>query len=74
VVERVRAVLGRGRRVLVEYVELVDLETLERRDRVDGSVLLAVAARVGRTRLIDNLMLRVTASGVDVVRLADTMR
>ena len=74
VIERVRAVLERGPRVQVEYVEIVDLETLERRDRVDGNVLLAVAARVGTTRLIDNLMLRVTASGVDVVRLADTMR
>ncbi len=37
-----------------EYVELVSPETMAPADGVDGPVLLAVAAQVGRARLIDN--------------------
>jgi pantoate--beta-alanine ligase len=56
----------------VEYAELRALPDLERRDRAGGRVLLAVAARVGPTRLIDNLVLRVDPSGVaECALLAD---
>jgi pantoate--beta-alanine ligase len=37
-----------------EYVALVDPETLEPVDRIEGDVLVALAARVGAARLIDN--------------------
>jgi pantoate--beta-alanine ligase len=37
-----------------EYFELVDTETLTPVQEIDGEVLAVVAARVGRTRLIDN--------------------
>jgi pantoate ligase / CMP/dCMP kinase len=40
-----------------EYIELVDPETLQPLDRVERVALLAVAARVGQTRLIDNCLL-----------------
>jgi pantoate--beta-alanine ligase len=40
-----------------EYLELRSVEDLSPVDRVNGSTLLAVAARVGRARLIDNTML-----------------
>jgi pantoate--beta-alanine ligase len=40
-----------------EYVELVSPETLEPASDLDGPVLVAVAATVGRTRLIDNVIL-----------------
>jgi pantoate--beta-alanine ligase len=43
-----------------EYLALVDPGTLDELQRVDGPALLAVAARVGETRLIDNLMLNPT--------------
>ena len=39
----------------IDYVELVDAEEIAPVDRVRGTVLLAVAARVGDTRLIDNI-------------------
>lgn len=39
----------------IDYVELVDAETLEPVERVEGPVMLAVAAFVGNTRLIDNI-------------------
>ncbi len=41
-----------------EYLELVSPETLTPVDTVDGDVLVAVAARVGTTRLIDNTLIR----------------
>ncbi|MBW4464339.1 MAG: bifunctional pantoate--beta-alanine ligase/(d)CMP kinase [Pegethrix bostrychoides GSE-TBD4-15B] len=41
-----------------EYIELVHPETLLPLQRVEESGLLAVAARIGSTRLIDNLLLR----------------
>jgi pantoate--beta-alanine ligase len=45
-----------------EYVALVNGETLEPLARVEGSALLAVAARVGEVRLIDNVVLSRTQS------------
>ncbi len=40
-----------------EYLELVDPSTLEPVDRLSASALLVVAARIGTTRLIDNMTL-----------------
>jgi pantoate--beta-alanine ligase len=40
-----------------EYVELVSPETLAPAEHLEGRVLVAVAARVGTTRLIDNAIL-----------------
>jgi pantoate--beta-alanine ligase len=40
-----------------EYAEVVDPRTLGPIERAAGGTLLAVAARVGKTRLIDNALL-----------------
>jgi pantoate--beta-alanine ligase len=40
-----------------EYFAVVDPDTLERVERVDGRVLVVVAARVGPARLIDNVLI-----------------
>ena len=39
----------------LEYLELVDPETLQSIEVVDRSVLIAIAGRVENTRLIDNI-------------------
>jgi pantoate--beta-alanine ligase len=39
----------------VDYVEMVDAEEIQPLDRAEGNVLLAVAAQVGKARLIDNV-------------------
>jgi pantoate--beta-alanine ligase len=44
-----------------EYLALVSPSTLEPIGRLDGPALLAIAARVGSTRLIDNVVLDPTA-------------
>ena len=41
----------------LEYAELVDAETLEPVTRLRGECLALVAARIGSTRLIDNLQI-----------------
>jgi pantoate--beta-alanine ligase len=43
----------------VDYVEIMDGSRLTPLTRLRGDVLIAVAARLGRTRLIDNVKLRV---------------
>jgi pantoate--beta-alanine ligase len=47
----------RGHGVEPDYLELVRTDDLSPVSRVDGEVLVAVAARVGSTRLIDNTIL-----------------
>jgi pantoate--beta-alanine ligase len=44
----------------LEYVGVVDAETMEKFDRIpeDRPVLIALAAHVGRTRLIDNVLIQ----------------
>lgn len=38
----------------IDYVEAVDLETVEKIDKIQGKVLVAMAVNIGKTRLIDN--------------------
>lgn len=40
----------------VEYVEMVDWNTLEDVEKINGPVLTAIAVRIGKTRLIDNFI------------------
>jgi pantoate--beta-alanine ligase len=53
-----RKVLAAEPRVRVQYLEIVNAETLEPIGKLRGRVLLAVAAYLGGTRLIDNLTMR----------------
>jgi pantoate--beta-alanine ligase len=56
--ELVRTTIESEPRVRVDYVSVVDAETLEKLDKLDDRpILVAVAAYVGKTRLIDNIML-----------------
>jgi len=57
VLEWVRAALETQPLVRVDYVELVDVETMQPVTEVADSALLALAAMVGETRLIDNTVL-----------------
>lgn len=57
IVTAVAAVLAAEPAVRPQYVQAVDPDTLAPAARVDGSTLLALAAHVGGTRLIDNVVL-----------------
>lgn len=50
-----RALLDAEPGVKTDYVTVSDPDSLEELDRIEGRALVAVAARVGRTRLIDNI-------------------
>ena len=56
---QVRAFLRREPSARVEYVEAVDARTLQRRQRLRGPTLIALAVRLGSTRLIDNVVVAV---------------
>jgi pantoate--beta-alanine ligase len=43
----------------IDYIEAVDASTLEMLDELKGEVLIALAVRLGSTRLIDNIKLKV---------------
>jgi pantoate--beta-alanine ligase len=45
-------------RAQTEYVSAADPETLQELDRVDRDALLSMAVRIGKTRLIDNFILK----------------
>ncbi|MCC7078153.1 MAG: pantoate--beta-alanine ligase [Acidimicrobiia bacterium] len=66
VVEKIRSVLADEPRLDVEYVEARDARTIQPLARLDGEVLLAVAARLGPARLIDNVVLRIDGDSVEV--------
>jgi pantoate--beta-alanine ligase len=52
--------------VRLDYAELVDAETIEPAPRVEGELVLAVAAYVGTTHLIDNVRMTATGAWVDI--------
>ncbi|HWS44880.1 MAG TPA: pantoate--beta-alanine ligase [Acidimicrobiia bacterium] len=73
-VATVRRVVAAEPAVALEYVEARDACELTPVDRLDGAALIALAARVGSTRLIDNVTLTVRGTGVRVdlgVRMAE---
>ncbi len=56
--EIVRTTIEAEPRVRVDYVSIVDADNLERLDKLDDRpILIAVAAYVGKTRLIDNVIM-----------------
>lgn len=57
-IETVKQELAAAQAVQVEYVELVHPVTLMPLEQVEEKGMLAIAARVGSARLIDNLILR----------------
>jgi len=57
----VRSTIELEPRARVDYVNVVDAETLEHLDKLDDRpILIAVAAYIGKTRLIDNTILNKT--------------
>ena len=56
--EAMAQVVGAVPRAEIDYIELVDDESLRPVERIDHPVLAALAVRIGKTRLIDNAVLR----------------
>jgi pantoate--beta-alanine ligase len=56
-IDRVMAVINAESTAMVEYAELRDGDTLEEIEMADDRTVLALAVRIGKTRLIDNCIL-----------------
>lgn len=50
-------VISKSPAAAIDYIELCDNSTLESVDTVDSNTLLALAVKIGKTRLIDNALL-----------------
>ncbi|MGB8227000.1 MAG: pantoate--beta-alanine ligase [Sedimentisphaerales bacterium] len=58
-VSQMKKILKISRQIKIDYIKIVDAKTLEDVSRVKGKVLIAVAAKIGKTRLIDNCLVDV---------------
>jgi pantoate--beta-alanine ligase len=45
----------------IEYISIVDAQTLQNLDKIAGTAIAAVAVKIGSTRLIDNILIDVLA-------------
>ncbi len=61
IAEEMNRVLSQSPDLRPEYIGIMDAESLEPCDPIRGRVLVAVAARLGSTRLIDNIVVDTTA-------------
>ena len=57
IIEEMKKVLQQKSSIEIEYISIVDSETLASIDRINGKVLAAVAVRLGPARLIDNILI-----------------
>ncbi len=53
----VRKILLEGEGMEIDYIEIADAETLEPRFTVIDNTIIALAVKVGKTRLIDNIVI-----------------
>ncbi|MEI6132220.1 MAG: pantoate--beta-alanine ligase [Bacillota bacterium] len=58
-IEKVTSILEESDLISVEYVEVVDVKSLHRVDKIESRAVLAIAVKIGSTRLIDNIILEV---------------
>jgi pantoate--beta-alanine ligase len=59
IVDEMKTVIGRSRLFKIDYVEILDADTLEMPNSDTLSLLVAVAANLGKARLIDNILVDV---------------
>jgi pantoate--beta-alanine ligase len=58
ILHEVKGILQSEPLVRNDYAQVCDAYTLQDVDRIDGEVVIALAAYLGKTRLIDNLVFR----------------
>lgn len=59
IIEIVNKLIQEEPLAVIDYIELVSYPSLEPLDLIEGQVLLALAVRFGKTRLIDNIIMEV---------------
>ena len=56
VIAAIRTEIGKEPLAKIDYVEIVDWNTLEPVESTEGEILTAMAVYIGKTRLIDNFI------------------
>jgi pantoate--beta-alanine ligase len=56
IVKAMKAEIATEPLAVIDYVDAVDMDNLEKVDKMEGSVLIAMAVYIGKTRLIDNFI------------------
>jgi len=56
IIDEMKKVLNRVPSIEIEYISIVDAETLRNIEKITGKVLAVVAVKIGSTRLIDNIV------------------
>ena len=56
IIAQMQKILSQCPKIEIDYVSIVDAETLQSFEKITGSVLAAVAVRLGSARLIDNIV------------------
>ena len=56
VIEKMLAVLNQAPSITIEYIEIVDADTMQKLNPITGQALIAIAAKIGSARLIDNIV------------------
>jgi pantoate--beta-alanine ligase len=59
IISEMKKILKQAPSIKIEYISIVDAETLQELDKITGKVLIAVAVKIGSTRLIDNILVDV---------------
>lgn len=57
ILKQVRNIIEAEPLAVIDYVKLCDSETLEDLNRISDKALLALAVKIGKTRLVDNIVL-----------------
>jgi len=60
IITQMRNILNQIPSAKIEYISIVDADTLQSIDQVEGKVLAAVAVKIGSARLIDNIVVDVS--------------
>jgi pantoate--beta-alanine ligase len=55
--QQITSLISREPLAKIEYVSIADTDTLEELSKIDRSALASLAVRIGKTRLIDNIIL-----------------
>ncbi len=58
-ISEMKKILKISRQIKIDYIKIVDAKTLQEVERVKGKVLIALAVKIGQTRLIDNIVVEV---------------
>jgi pantoate--beta-alanine ligase len=58
IINRMKALIKQKKAAAIDYVEIVDAATLKPVKNIAGDILIALAVRIGNTRLIDNIKIR----------------